>query len=351
MQIISKQRNIALDILRIFCCYCIIMLHVSAHLNINGFFWRLVQGIVRPALWCFVVLSGYFILSQPIKNWTNFYFTHLIHLIIPLVFYTFIYQLYYSKSVSLFQIIAGDSIGHLWFVYSLIMLYIIAPFLQKLLINLNNIQLTGLLCLIFFFGRIINIMATFGFAIGIPTALIGDDKIFFFILGHWLSRIKIKANYKILIPLVIANILYCAYTFSNPILVNGAADLALGMVNGCILYYLLFTKAFRTQRYNDASKIIAFVSRRTYGIYLIHMLIFQYFIANEIMVLAPDAHKNVWLLPLKCLVIFVIGLAISIVMDMLICNPIQKICNCIYLKIKEAVSQLLISVVHRKEDF
>lgn len=56
------KREYALDILRIYCCYCIIMLHVSGHLNVNGNFWRLVQGVVRPALWCFMMLSGYFIL-------------------------------------------------------------------------------------------------------------------------------------------------------------------------------------------------------------------------------------------------------------------------------------------------
>lgn len=94
---VNMKRNYSIDLLRIFCCYCIIMLHASAHLDSTGNFWRLVQGVVRPALWCFLSLSGYFILSKPIVKWSEFYFRHLLHLLIPLVFYTFIYQLYYSN--------------------------------------------------------------------------------------------------------------------------------------------------------------------------------------------------------------------------------------------------------------
>lgn len=328
----TEKRNSALDWLRIFCCYCIIMLHVSGHLNLNSNFWRLVQGIVRPALWCFLVLSGYFILSRPIKNWKKFYFTHLIHLIVPLVLYVFVYQFYYSRKVSLLAIIAGDPIGHLWFVYSLIVLYIMTPFLQKMLMNLSNAQLTGLLILMFFFGRVIRIIPALGLSIGLPVTILGDCALFFFIMGYWLSRVKLSLSYKFLIPIGIVNILYTAYTLSNPILVNGAAELALGMIGGCIIYYLLFVKIF-AGGYNGFSRVAAFISRRTYGIYLIHMLIFQYFTANGIMALNPDSYSNIWILPLKCLIIFGIGLIMAIIMDLIICEPIQKLCNYIYEKI------------------
>ena len=328
----QKKRNSTLDILRIFCCYCIIMLHVSGHLNLNGTFWRLVQGVVRPTLWCFLVLSGYFILSAPLKNWKKFYFFHLLHLIVPLIIYTFIYQYYYDKSLSLIKVIAGNSIGHLWFVYTLIMLYIIAPYLQILLIHLTNKQLTNLLILMFFFGRITNVMVGLGLSIGIPTEIVGSYALFYFILGYRLSRVKIYISTKILILCGIINILYSSFTFSNPILVNGAADLALSMVCGCIIYYFLFTNIF-TNRIDKFSKITTFISLRTYGIYLIHMLVFQYFTANNIMPLKENSYSNIWILPLKCLIIFVISLAFTIIIDLLICEPIQRFYTYIYKKV------------------
>lgn len=330
----DEKRNYALDLLRIFCCYCVIMIHVSGHLDLNGTLWRLVQGIVRPALWRFIILSGYFILPNPITDWKKFYFKHLLHLIIPLMIYVFVYQLYYSqgKSISFLSVIAGDSIGHLWFVYSLIVLYLIAPFLQKLLMNLNNIQLNGLLILMFFCGRIIKILAALGIPIGIPVTVIGDCTIFFFILGYRLSRIEINISCNIIVLMIVVNILYSAYTFSNPILVNGAAELALSMIIGSVLYYLLFLKIYKG-RYPIFSKIIAFVSMRTYGIYLIHMLIFQYFTTNGILLLESNPYQNIWILPLKCLIIFLLGLIFASIIDLLICKPLEKFGNYIYKKV------------------
>ncbi len=324
------KREYALDILRIYCCYCIIMLHVSGQLNNNGNFWRLVQGVVRPTLWCFMMLSGYFILSRSITKWSKFYFTHIIHLIVPLVVYTFVYQLYYSggKSISLKSIIAGDSIGHLWFVYNLIALYILASFLQKMLMNLSDIQLTGLLITMFFFGRVINIIAKIGVSIGIPTGILGSCSLFFFVLGYWIYRMNINIDYKCGIVLWIINTIYCVYAFSNPILADGVANLSLSMVIGVVVYYVLFSGIFSNIKESVITKMIIFISSRTYGIYLIHMLIFQYFSNHNIMSLIFISYMHcICLLILKCLCIFVIGLIFATIMDLLICDPIQKVCN------------------------
>lgn len=319
------KRNYAADILRIFCCYCIIMLHVSGHLDMNGDFWKVVQGIVRPALWCFMTLSGYFILSRPIVRWLDFYCRHLTRLLVPLILYTFIYQLYYSGSwnISLLPVLAGDSVGHLWFVYSLFALYALAPFLQKMLVNLNNVQFIGLLAIMFFCGRVINIMAAMGFILGIPVSILGDCSLFFFLYGYGLSRINGNISYKILLPIGIVNVTYCAYTFSNPVLVNSAANLSAGMATGVFVYYMFFNKFFAHVK-KKWEKAITFVSARTYGIYLIHMLIFQYFTSKEILVLEPYSHTHIWMLPFKSFIIFMTGFVFATIMDLIICNPIQK---------------------------
>lgn len=325
-----KTRNYALDVLRIFCCYLIIMLHVSGHLDAGGTYWRVVQGIVRPALWCFMMLSGYFILSNPITNWGMFYLKHLTHLIVPLFFYVFAYQLYYSggKHISILEIIAGDPYGHLWFVYSLIVLYLMAPFLQKMLNHLNKKQIIGMLAGMFFCGRVINILAAFGFPIGIPATVIGDCTLFFFILGYFLWQKNNEVEYKFVISIGIMNIIYTAYTFSDPILVNGAATLSLGMVCGVIVYYCFCSKFFRNAGKGGISrKIIYFVSSRTYGIYLIHILILNILTERGIMVLDNTSISKYWILPLKCFVIFLVGFIFSTILDFLICNPVQKCCN------------------------
>lgn len=212
----------------------------------------------------------------------------------------------------------------MWFVYTLISLYLLAPFLQKMLEKLNNNQITGMLLGMFFFGRIINVLKTLGFEIGIPISIIGDCSLFFFIFGYWIYHINIKVSFKLLIPIGIVNILYSAYTFSNQFLVNGASNLALGMVIGVVVYYTIFSKMFNHIKQGKATDIITFISTRTYGIYLIHMLIFQIFSSKKIMMLSTYNYINFWVLPVKCFVIFIISLIIAIFMDILICDPLFK---------------------------
>lgn len=321
------KRDYSLDLLRIFCCYCIIVLHVSGHLVQDSNFWCFIQGIVRPALWCFMSLSGYFILSKPITNWKTFYFRHFTNLVIPLVIYTFIYQLYNShgQSISILEIISGDSIGHLWFIYTLLSLYILAPFLQTMLQNLDNHKFSFLLFTMFILGRASNLLSSFNATIGIPTTILGNCSLFFFLFGYWLWKNSYKLHHKIVISIGTINIFYSAYTFTNSILSKGAATLSLGMIIGVIFYFVLFNNCFGNIKSYHLQRIIVFFSERTYGIYLIHILIFQIFTDNNFLNLDPYSTQHFWMLPLKSLIIFIVGLLISICLDFLICIPLRKL--------------------------
>lgn len=143
------KRNVSMDLLRIFSCACIVLLHASGYLAFLSRFNLLIQAIVRPCLLVFIFISGYFVLSTPIKSWKSFYFKKIPGLLILLFIYSFIYQIYYNRAVivdisSFFKcidpksILAGDIIGHFWFVYSLAGVYFIAPFLQKMLNSLSK---------------------------------------------------------------------------------------------------------------------------------------------------------------------------------------------------------------------
>jgi len=251
----------------------------------------------------------------------------LTHLLIPLFLYTFLYQCYYAGrfQISFKSVLGGDTIGHLWFVYELLALYLLTPFLQKMLLALNNRGVFSFLALLFFFGRVVPILKNIGLPLGIPTELLGNCSLFFFVLGYALSVQKKTIRLSVLIPLGMVNILYIAYTLQNGILAPGAADLSAGMVIGTLFYFFLFQKCFAwLERTCFIKRAVDFISGRTYGIYLIHMLIFQIFTAREIMMLNPLSLSRYWMLPLKCVIIFLLGLAASIPLDLLICAPLQK---------------------------
>lgn len=324
------QRDISLDVLRIFCCYCIIMLHVSGHLNYDSIFHLLVQGVVRPALWCFMSLSGYLILSRRIENWFEFYWNHLLHIFVPLIIYTSVYVWYYTKKIviPIKTVLAGDTIGHLWFVYALVALYFLAPFLQNMLIGLTNGKVFLLLIIMFFWGRVVNLLSFLGIEIGIPTEILGDCSLFFFVLGYWLSRNDLVSYSRYIIPVGIINIFYIAFSMMNCYLIDGATTLSLGMVVGTVWYFVLFKRIFNNEdisrRFKKMEKLISFLAARTYGIYLIHMLIFNIFTENEILPLNSGSISRFYILPIKCFFIFCLGLVCATVLDVIICIPIQK---------------------------
>ena len=340
----GKVRDYDLDLLRIFSCLCIIILHVSGHLLWTSRFNLLVQGVVRPCLWVFVALSGYYILNKPIKSFANFYLNEIPKLLFPLVIYSIIYQIYppisngesFAKiisAISIKNILAGDIVGHLWFVYGLFALYIIAPFLQILLRNLKNWQIALLLFIIFYYYRISPILSAVGIKINLGSFAFSDCMLFYFIFGYFLKHFKFN-KYRIFVYIIgLLNIYFTATNFTNSILVTDLATLSLNMVIGVIFYFYVF-KNLRFSFLNKIAPFIGYVSKRTFGIYLIHMFIFTYFTNHSIFILTTE--NRFYMLLMKSIIIFIIGLLMSSLIDLFI----NKVIFSIYKKLLDLITKL-----------
>lgn len=152
--------------------------------------------------------------------------------------------------------------------------------------------------------------------------------------------VELLKHFKIILVIGCLNIFYGAYSFYNPYLVNGAAMLSLCMVVGVAFYFVLFQKIFdKFEIKEKMQKIVSFISAHTYGIYLFHMLILDYVVAKEILVVDAQSSSKYYVLPLLCLLVFVVGLAISIPLDRLICNPLLKISELLYHKSKILIAK------------
>ena len=95
----KTNRDTSMDVLRIICCVFIILLHTSGHLDLNSKLWRIIQAIVRPALWTFMALTGYFIFRKPIDNYFKFWFKHILGLIIPVTIYLAALHVFYNRTL------------------------------------------------------------------------------------------------------------------------------------------------------------------------------------------------------------------------------------------------------------
>lgn len=147
----NSTRNQGLDLLRALACYMVIQVHAGEFFYIgtsgkvlsgpDPMWVNLYNSLFRTAVPLFVMLSGYFLL--PIKEATTgaFFRKRFSRVLIPFVVWCILYAFYQfargqSDLAGVFVHILeipvnyGVDVGHLWYVYMLIGLYLFAPILS-----------------------------------------------------------------------------------------------------------------------------------------------------------------------------------------------------------------------------
>ncbi|WP_274656680.1 acyltransferase family protein [Streptococcus equinus] len=155
-----KERQSNFEILRIIAMFCIVLGHSMTHgtlLNsssdfsgINFFIFRFFAYSGKIGVYLFVLITGYFMI------YSNISIKKVVKLWLPVVFWSvfltifigiFINQLSYKEVVMSFLPIVFN---RYWFVSTYIFLYLLIPFINKSLLNLN-IRQEILICVLGFF--------------------------------------------------------------------------------------------------------------------------------------------------------------------------------------------------------
>lgn len=303
IKISDKERYYPLDILRILATFAVVWLHTSA----NGFYasfptkeWvaRLFyDSQVRWSVPIFVMISGALFLDKKKELDLRRLFSHNIARIVYIyLFWSLIYAtcntiingLGENGLLSFIKLVISGPI-HFWFLRMLIGLYIIIPILRVIVSNEKTEVYFLILAAIITFSipMLFPIIGHFNtlakdffqkfyssFRIDITSGYVG-----YFVLGHYLKNHILNKNLKIsifvlgIISMIIVFIL--TYHFS---IHSAKPDITyFGNVNLFTLFeamaiYLLFIRINVPTRYNDYIKN---VSKKCFGIYLIHMLILK----------------------------------------------------------------------------
>lgn len=181
----KKIRVANLDLLRIFSMFLIILLHSIDHsgvleaatksgLAMNGYI-KFLYFMCQICVNCYVLLSGYFLVNSKFK------LEKLIYLWIEVVFYSLVIKLIFMiigttpfSLTSLVSCFIPITTGRYWFITIYFGLYLIFPFLNIAIKNMNKEQHGKLnLILIFLFSILISISPVFagmnsGGAWGLP---------------------------------------------------------------------------------------------------------------------------------------------------------------------------------------
>ena len=283
---VEKPRKLYLDYARITAAVCVILAHAcNMQRGEEAAVWRITLltlcaglGLVCNPL--YVMISGSLLLSSEKKEplW-EFYYRRFIKVVIPLVVYYAIFlcvsgQMSFLPPENLgkgfLQILAGESdiVPHYWLIYTLISLYIFAPFVGKIIKKFSDRQLHICFWMILVMEQILTLLPLAGVEIGPVLEFIEWEGVF--ILGYILTEKRSKVMEKAVLILggisVIAISVIILQDYSRIGYVCNAAPVMI-LFAAAIMILLSKIKYVPNKYTGNAIKIMA---KYSYAIILVH---------------------------------------------------------------------------------
>ena len=301
----ENKREFALDLLRVLACFLVIWQHVTEGYYINPDMtvpqhdgmpligWMNSMTPIEVPL--FVMISGYFLLPLKMDVGT-FFKRRFTRILIPFVVWCVIYAAYFMayrgdtlaqflRNVAHILVNFGVEIGHMWFIYMLLGLYMLVPVLSPWLEQCSKRQLQGYLGVWAFTTCLPYIHLWFPEVLGEcfwnPTPMLHYFTGFagYFVLGYYIKRygaLSVRVSWLMLVTGYLFTVAVYQYRLGQVALVS---DLEVCWrfcgVNIAVMAYAVFSLVIRTPwKGNDAfGRWISQVSSLSYAIYFVHLML------------------------------------------------------------------------------
>ena len=322
------QRDSRFELLRIISMILIIMHHFACHggYNFDASVSALNKAVVdifivggKIGVNVFLLISGYFMIDKKFK------FSKLIKLLLEVFFYSFvIYILFVIFGKTQFNISAFAKnvfptiTKQYWFITYYIILYILSPFINKLINSLHKGELLALVLVLLTFQVIIPMISSnyFSYAGWFITIYLISAYIRLYSNKFFDS---FKWNLLLFLGSLLAIILFNVFL--------GIGLYSINNIVAVICSVSLFC-TFKNIKKPIYSKFINIVSSTTLGIYLIHDNNFiRCFLWREVLQCPTKATQNLFLLfaIISCIVVFVVCFAIDLARQYAFEKPIMKL--------------------------
>lgn len=262
LNISESQRN-ALDLLRVLAMLCIISCHVCQ------FYGSPLAFKLNIGVQLFLVISGYLYGKRTIDDWNKWFRNRFLKLYIPFVIYIlvifplyYIFESEYLKPYSIFiylldlQGVLGGlrGLNHLWFMTTIAICYLVTPLLQWFCKN-GRIQTPSLIVLF-----IIDVIYFSGW----------NYFVLLYAMSYGMSHINAGSK-RTIVFLFISILLLIATEFgiTDVISIDSLNIIWRCLIVLFILYLFIFISEFLSFH---KSNIVAFISKRSYHIYIVHHL-------------------------------------------------------------------------------
>ena len=266
-----------IDILRIFAFVFIVMLH-TLNRQYGLTVWMSGYAVISIGVNLFIMISGYLLLdrTETVKE----FFRKRFFSILPLfIIFNIVYIYFYNHS---FITIKKISAPHFWYIYMILGLYLLTPWLRKVLQYAE--KETFYVVVLWFLCNVLNPYMQFFKFPKIPfshfpiTGFIG-----YYILGYYLKKYRYKLEK---IPFICVIGVYITGFFISVISTkyvlvttgNRISDFfdknSLGTFFMSISFFVFWIKF----NFKNRNKVIRMISDSTYFAYLIHIIILHYVI-------------------------------------------------------------------------
>lgn len=293
-----KERVLYLDFLRCLAIFFVIVLHSIATIIVNPAFYQcpswylcmIIDPFNRTGVPLFFMISGYLLLSSPkTERVWDFYKHNIPKLAVPLTTWSLIYYfaevIYTQKPIDIYDFLSrffdqGISF-HMWFIYFLLGIYLLCPFLKHIVDYSSFKQLMVLLGIILFpttIRPILNSVLPFDIYLFAPLM---EGLIGYFLLGYLLGQMNFNKCTRVLVYL--GGIIGYVVCLLGNLSAASLQAISLPMDGGYMLnHYLLAASIFvffralfeiHLDRVTRFSNILAKLSDLVFGVYWIHVLI------------------------------------------------------------------------------
>ena len=282
MEITNKKRELAFDILRVIAMIMVIIVHVSnvysrsfGFISNESYIISLVfNTISRISVPIFLMISGALLLDRSFNK--NKYFKRIFKFLIIIVFWDIAYLIWewlylgvtYNK---LYMLFVEPYRAHLWYLYTIIVLYAIQPLL-KMILDKSNKPIKIILLIIWFTLSSLSIVNSTLANLFTVFSYIG-----FFILGKYIyTYIKEndlrKHNWLFILTIIVCIALSIFLNYSFSIKYNRFYNLFFAYRTPFIILssFALFTLIVSNFKKDKLPKIITKLSDVSFGVYLIH---------------------------------------------------------------------------------
>jgi len=304
----ARKKLAYIDLLRSIAMYMVIALHcATGYIGNNGIFatrtWWLcsaVNGIGRMGVPIFFMISGLLALSDSrTLEIKTFYKKRFVKVLIPFIFWDIIYFLLtcFAKgtapSILTFfrELLRTGSKYHLWYVYQILALYLLAPFIKKIVDACTKGELLIFLVIVLLQPTIFRFINTVQTAVTIsPFLALVEGYVGYFlagyILGTWMFSRKQKGIIYALGALGLFLNIFGNYFISTPqhIMTNFTEGYSLSHYLCAGALFLLARELFENRA---APKPLAALAKISYGVYLAHPLFIDIYFKLPVAALTP----------------------------------------------------------------